>query len=127
LPAVCKKPLSYLGLKYTIVIAGDSTAFSLIVFLHFFAGVNNILHESRKEHLLRTIVTFNCKANFRMFNLIFYYCQIYFNLSVSHGWGKSQLRRQGSKAKGQHGRDLDNLQKQVRRFYIYQKLKVPYF
>jgi hypothetical protein len=33
----------------------------------------------------------------------------------------------GSKAKDQHGRGLDNLQKQVRRFYIYQKLKVPYF
>jgi hypothetical protein len=42
-------------------------------------------------------------------------------------WGKSPLRRQGSKAKDQHGRGLDNLQKQVRRFYIYQKLKVPYF
>jgi hypothetical protein len=41
--------------------------------------------------------------------------------------GKSQLLRQGSKAKDQHGRGLDNLQKQVRRFYIYQKLKVPYF
>jgi hypothetical protein len=62
-----------------------------------------------------------------MFNLIFYYCQNYFNLSVSYGWGKSQLRRQGSKAKDQHGRGLDNLQKQVRRFYIYQKLKLPYF
>jgi hypothetical protein len=31
---------------------------------------------------------------------------------VSYGWGKSQLRRQGSKAKDQHGRGLDNLQKQ---------------
>jgi hypothetical protein len=29
-----------------------------------------------------------------MFNLIFYYCQNYFNLSVSYGLGKSQLRRQ---------------------------------
>jgi hypothetical protein len=46
---------------------------------------------------------------------------------VSDGWGKSQLRRQGSKAKDQHSRGLDNLQKHVRRFYIYQKLKVPYF
>jgi hypothetical protein len=46
---------------------------------------------------------------------------------VSYGWGKSQLRRQGSKAKDQRGRGLDNLQKQVRRFYIYQKLKVQYF
>jgi hypothetical protein len=62
-----------------------------------------------------------------MFNLIFYYYQNYFNLSVSYRWGKSQLRRQGSKAKDQRGRGLDNLQKQVRRFYIYQKLKVPYF
>jgi hypothetical protein len=43
------------------------------------------------------------------------------------GVPKSQLRRQGSKAKDQHGRGLDDLQKQVRRFYIYQKLKVPYF
>jgi hypothetical protein len=49
-----------------------------------------------------------------MFNLIFYYCQNYFNPSVSYGWGKSQLRKQGSKAKDQHGRGLDNLQKQVR-------------
>jgi hypothetical protein len=62
-----------------------------------------------------------------MFNLIFYYCQNYFNLSVSFGWGKSQLQRQGSKAKDQRGRGLDNLQKKVRRFYIYQKLKVSYF
>jgi hypothetical protein len=51
----------------------------------------------------------------------------YFNQSVSYGWGKSQQRRQGSKAKDQHGRGLDNLQKQVRRFYIYQKLKMPHF
>jgi hypothetical protein len=70
---------------------------------------------------------FNCKASFRIFNRIFYCCQNYFNLSVSYGWGKSQLRRQGSKAKGQHGRGLDNLQKQVSQFRIYQKLKVPYF
>jgi hypothetical protein len=46
-----------------------------------------------------------------MFNLIFYYCQNYFNLSVSFGWGKSQLQRQGSKAKDQRGPGLDNLQK----------------
>jgi hypothetical protein len=45
----------------------------------------------------------------------------------SYGWGKSQLRRQGSKAKDQHGRRLDNPQKQVRRFYIFQKLNMPYF
>jgi hypothetical protein len=45
-----------------------------------------------------------------MFNLIFYCCQNYFNPSVSYGWAKSQLRRQGSKAKDQHGRGLDNLQ-----------------
>jgi hypothetical protein len=32
---------------------------------------------------------------------------------MSYGWGKSQLRRQGSKATDQHGRGLDNLQKQV--------------
>jgi hypothetical protein len=62
-----------------------------------------------------------------MFNLIFYCCQNYFKPSVSCGWGKSQLRRQRPKAKDQHGRGLDNLQKQVRRFYIYQKLKMSYF
>jgi hypothetical protein len=56
-----------------------------------------------------TLMILNCKASFRMVNLIFYYCQNYFNLPLSYGWGKSQLRRQGSKAKDQHCRGLDNL------------------
>jgi hypothetical protein len=57
-----------------------------------------------------------------------YFCrQCDINGISIYGWGKSQLRRQVSKAKDQHGRGLDNLQKQVRRFNIYQKLKMPYF
>jgi hypothetical protein len=46
-----------------------------------------------------------------MVNLIFYCCQINFNLSGqvrSYEEDKSQLRGQGSKAKDQHGRGLDN-------------------
>jgi hypothetical protein len=50
----------------------------------------------------------NCKATFWIVNHIFCCCQNDFNLSLSYEGGKSQLRGQGSKAKDQRGRGLDN-------------------